>query len=130
MELYKLIKDTLTRFPYYISYKEDMIQDLWLKLRDRDGITPAYIMTCAKNYTIDTFKKYRYTELTYKNDCEDEFNPNLLDEIMIKCTDEELDMLVTFLNIGSWSKTSALYGMSDKTFKKKIVKILNKYIRD
>ena len=87
-------------------------------------------MACAKNYTIDTFKKYRYTELTYKNDCEDEFNPNLIDEIMIKCTDEELDMLVTFLNIGSWSKTSALYGMSDKTFKKKIVKILNKYIRD
>ena len=130
MELYKLIKDTLTRFPYYISYKEDMIQDLWLKLRDRDGITPAYIMTCAKNYTIDTFKKYRYTEVTYNNDCEDEFNPNWLDEIMIRCSDEELDMLVTFLNIGSWSKTSALYGMSDKTFKKKIVKILNKYIRD
>ena len=114
MELYKKLKEASKYVNY--AYKDDMIQDLWIKLRDKGDLPVCYLVTCCKNYVIDDWKASRREEYIELSD-DNEFDT-------LYKNSKYKDLIDKFLDCKTWYKFGKEIKMSDKTAKKFLVKIM------
>lgn len=119
MNLYNQLKQASSFVKY--PYKEDMIQDLWIRLIDRDIPNFRYLVVCCINYVKDSYK----TKLTYVEQLPEiiDFQEiNKFDDLYSKS--EHKDLINNFLDAKDWLHYSKQIGCSDKTAKKQLTNLL------
>lgn len=132
MILYNKLKEACKYMNY--RFKEDMIQDLWLKLKTKnpnaDDLPVYYLVVCCKNYIRDAWKSSTDTWKLWDS----KFSESLETDIVDNQEDNEFDTLYKnskykdlidkFLECKTWYKFGKEIKMSDKTAKKFLIKIL------
>lgn len=125
MILYNKLKEACKYMNY--RFKEDMIQDLWIKLKTKnpnaDDLPVYYLVVCCKNYIRDTWKqdKIEFSE-TYEKEPVDAEEINKFDNLYKNS--KYKDLIDKFLECKTWYKFGKEIKMSDKTAKKFLIKIL------
>lgn len=133
MILYNKLKEACKYMNY--RFKDDMIQDLWLKLKTKnpeaDNLPVYYLVVCCKNYIRDTWKFY---DSKFSESLETDIVDNQAWESGTFSSINEFDTLYKnskykdlidkFLECKTWYKFGKEIKMSDKTAKKFLIKIL------
>lgn len=121
---YNFLKYTVYKYATGYPYKDDMIQDLAIKLlkQDETKLTNQYIYVAVINEIKDV-RYQSYEDITNINIPEDNY---VLDEILGYLTDSERDYVELYLTEGSYRKMAKKVGLSKSMCQIKMQEIIKK----
>ena len=124
-EQYQLIQRITYKYATGIQYKDDIVQELAIKLlrQDNSKLTAQYITVAVKNYIKDlNVKHYEDLDTIEDKPIED----SILCRILGYLTDSEQEIVELYLETGSYRKMAEKWQFSRYIYQQKMEEIINK----
>ena len=124
-EQYQLIQRITYKYATGIQYKDDIVQELAIKLlrQDNSKLTAQYITVAVKNYIKDmNIKHYEDLDTIEDKPIED----SILCRILGYLTDSEQEIVELYLETGSYRKMAEKGQFSRYIYQQKMEEIINK----